>query len=429
VLNDPVIQAIHRRAEKFPKATKTSVIEKFAERKNTIIKEKIIYTPKYVEVRRKSKEVERIAKNIRTMGKHDYFGQRALLYDEPRSASVVATVPNTELWRIGKTVFMGIIQGGMLEDLEYRIRLQFTTMEFTDLFVDRVIGRGTYGTVKLVTHKNTKRRYAMKCVHKRARAELERQILAENDHPFIISLVRTFKDDEFLYFLTELVTGGELFDAIRKLNILSQPQAQFYFGSMSLAIDYLHERTIVYRDLKPENVLLDHQGYIKLIDFGCARKLNGEKANTLIGTPHYMAPEVIRGEGYTHTADIWSLGVCFYEFVCGTFPFGRNATTTQELFNDILHGKLTFPSQVTSKCAIDLMKRLLCRPDKRIGGFSEIRKCEYFQGFRWDKLQGRELDPPLIPAKETYAEDNRGNPPDDDQLATPVTNVNWDRNF
>jgi len=387
-------------------------------------------------------KAEKDGKILRTMGKNDYFGERALLYDEPRSASVTVTAAKTELWCIDKTVFLQIIQGPMLEHLEYRIRLQNTTMELEDLKSVRVVGRGTFGTVKLVTHKVTKTRYAMKCVRKQAVVELrqednikmEREILGENDHPFIIHLVRTFKDDRFLYFLTELVTGGELYDAIRRLGILSEAHSQFYFASMGLAIDYLHERTIVYRDLKPENVLLDHQGYIKLIDFGCARKLGGEKSYTLVGTPHYMAPEVILGKGYSHSADIWSLGVCLYEFICGPLPFGNDADQQLAVFKDILTGKLAFPNYVTSRTAMDLMKRLLSRlPENRIGcslaGFTEIRKCRYFQNFSWDKLQGRELTPPLVPQKESYAEDSEDNPPDDDNLAMPVTNVKWDEGF
>ena len=102
---------------------------------------------------------------------------------------------------------------------------------------------------------------------------MERELLAENDHPFIVHLVKTFKDDKYLYFLTELITGGELYDAIRELDLLDRGQSQFYMGSIAIAIEYLHERGIAYRDLKPENILLDSQGYIKLIDFGCARKL------------------------------------------------------------------------------------------------------------------------------------------------------------
>ncbi len=151
-------------------------------------------------------------------------------------------------------------------------------------------------------------------------------------------LVKTFRDGAYLYFLTELITGGELYDAIREMDLLTRSQAQFYIASIAIAIEYLHERAIAYRDLKPENILLDSQGYIKLIDFGCARKLGDTgRTYTLIGTPHYMAPEVILGRGYNQTADIWSVGVCCYEFMCGPLPFGYDATEDQlHTFKEIL---------------------------------------------------------------------------------------------
>lgn len=388
---------------------------------------------------------EKDGKVLRTMGKHDYFGERALLKDEPRSATIKATAPKTELWCIDKTVFLQIIPGKMLAYLEYRICLQDTTMEFDDLRVERTVGRGTFGIVKLVIHKKTKTRYAMKCVRKMSVVELkqeesikmEREILAENDHPFIVRLVRTFKDDFYLYFLTELVTGGELYDAIRSIGILKTPQAQFYFASMGLALDYMHSRTIVYRDLKPENVLLDSQGYIKIIDFGCARKLNGKKSFTLVGTPHYMAPEVILGRGYTHTADIWSLGVCLYEFLCGPLPFGNDAEEQLDIFKGILTGRLAFPAHLTAKPAIELLKRILSRqPENRIGcsqlggGFAEVQNCKFFDDFDWEMLQGRELLPPLVPRTETYAgdrEDEIANNPEVEP--EPVRNVSWDEAF
>lgn len=225
-------------------------------------------------------------KVLRTMGRSDYFGERALMFQEPRSASIIVNQTGTVLWSLEKSDFFTILSSGpggnnMLSHLEYRIQLQNTFLKFANLTEEKCVGRGTFGTVKLVHENTTKVRYALKCVRKSVVRDkkqeqsirMEREILAENDHPFIVHLVKTFRDRKFLYFLTELVTGGELYDAIRELDLLTREQAQFYLGSLTLAIDYLHEKNIAYRDLKPENVLLDSQGYIKLIDFGCAKKL------------------------------------------------------------------------------------------------------------------------------------------------------------
>ena len=215
-------------------------------------------------------------KRIRTSGKYDYFGERALLYDEPRSASIDALSEELHVWVVDKATFLSIMEGPMLSHLEERIRLQDTQVEVKDLTLMGVVGEGTFGVVRLVRHKRTGHHYALKAVSRSVVVKLnqqehirtEREILAENDHPFIIKLVRTFKDANFLYFLTELSTGGELYEAIRSLGLLNRAQGQFYMASIIVAMEYLHEKKVVYRDLKPENILLDSQGYIKLIDFG-----------------------------------------------------------------------------------------------------------------------------------------------------------------
>ncbi|KAK1936351.1 cGMP dependent protein kinase [Babesia divergens] len=354
---------------------------------------------------------------IRTLGKHDYFGERALLYDEQRSASVVGNALQVDLWIVEKPVFLQIMEPSMLQHLEKRIKMQDSNVNFDELKTVKNIGHGTFGTVKLVEHEATGVRFALKCVSRKCiralkqekHIKLEREIMAQNDHPFIVQLVKTFKDADNVYFLTELVTGGELYDAIRKIGLLSRSQAQFYIASIVLAFEYLHERQIAYRDLKPENILLDEQGYIKLIDFGCAKKIKG-RAYTLIGTPHYMAPEIILGKGYGCLADVWSFGVCLYEFICGPLPFGNDAQDQIEIFRDILKGNLVFPSYVKDQDAINIIKRLLCRvPEVRLGssinGFKDIKDHSYFRDFDWDKLSGRALQPPFVPQGETYNEE------------------------
>ncbi|EZG50652.1 CGMP-dependent protein kinase [Gregarina niphandrodes] len=366
-------------------------------------------------------------KRLRTLNKHDYFGERALLYDEPRSATVTCLSHQAELWVVDKSVFLQIIEGPMLIHLEERIRLQDTKVQFNDLQVIQTVGRGTFGVVKKVKHKITGTRFALKCVLRKVIIQLnqqehiclEREIMAENDHPFILKLVRTFKDHQYLYFLTELCTGGELYNAIRKLGLLSRPQAQFYLASIIVAMEYLHERNIAYRDLKPENVLLDNQGYSKLIDFGCAKKIK-ERTYTLVGTPHYMAPEVVLGKGYTLTADIWTFGIVLYEFICGPLPFGNDAEDQLEIFRDILTGKLVFPPYVDDQAAMGLIRRLLCRlPELRLGcslnGYKDLKEHAFFADFNWDKLMGRALTPPLVPQGEVYAEDMTDEQEQDEQ--------------
>uniref|UniRef100_A0A0G4FJS5 cGMP-dependent protein kinase n=1 Tax=Chromera velia CCMP2878 TaxID=1169474 RepID=A0A0G4FJS5_9ALVE len=388
---------------------------------NNVIKQGEMGT-KFFVIKNGEVAIYRSEKQIRTCGKGDYFGERALLYDEARTATVTVTSASVDVWAIDRGPFLSVLEGPMLEHLEERIALQDSKVSMSDLEVLRVVGRGTFGTVKLVKHKQTGTRYALKCMSKRRvielnqqdRVQLEREILAENDHPFIIHLVRTFKDRDYLFFLTELVTGGELYDAIRQLDVLDRYQSQFYLASLILAIECLHDRNIVYRDLKPENVLLDSQGYCKLIDFGCAKKLGpGNRTYTILGTPHYMAPEIILGKGYGLSADIWALGVILFEFMCICLPFGHDAEDQMEIFRAVLTAKLAFPSSLKDRDAADLMKRLLCRvPEVRIGcsrnQLKDVKEHSFFSDFNYDRLIGRQMKPPLKPKAENYCDDDPG---------------------
>lgn len=133
--------------------------------------------------------------------------------------------------------------------------------------------------------------------------------------PFLLRFYRSFKDSSFIYFLTEYIKGCELFDTIREIGLLSRTIAKFYIASLMLCIEYLHIRNIIYRDLKPENVMVESDGYLRLIDMGTAKQLkqnSGFRTFTIIGTPHYMAPEVMQGKGYSFSVDIWSIGVLLY---------------------------------------------------------------------------------------------------------------------
>merc|ERR1719408_506151 len=273
-----------------------------------------------------------------------------------------------------------------------KIKLQNTSVTMKDLKHIKVVGAGAAGVVRLVEHKTTKTRYALKRVMKskgKIPEEVQREcdLLKENDHPFIMCLVKTFETKKSVYMLTELITGGELHAAIRTIpTVLSRSQAQFYCGSIILVLEELAERNIVYRDMKPENVMLEQQGYLKLIDFGIAKKLEEGKTRTytMIGTPHYMAPEVMRGHGYGTEVDIWSLGVMHYEFVCGYLPFADELDDPTEVCTAVLKDSLSFPAGYKDNMGRPFITGLLTRsPKKRLGagmnGFEDIKTCEYFK--------------------------------------------------
>mmetsp|Transcript_3614 Transcript_3614/g.7922 ORF Transcript_3614/g.7922 Transcript_3614/m.7922 type:complete len:565 (+) Transcript_3614:173-1867(+) len=376
---------------------------------------------------------------VRHLGKNAYFGERALLFDEPRTASVEVVSATAECWGVSKATFLAMLNEKMHQLLMYRIRLQDTSISMDDLRTLKCIGAGAMGSVELVIHKKTFTHYALKKVSKEDGVTPERcltevHLLAMNDHPFVLHLVKTFETPAEMCILTELVTGGELFAAIRTFPTnLSRRDAQFYVGSLTLALEALHHRRILYRDLKPENILLDAQGYVKMIDFGVAMKMDKKhRTFTVIGTPHYMAPEMIRGRGYGLLVDIWAMGVILYEMVCGYLPFGNEFEIPQDVFKAVINGSLTFPDVYKDADGMDLIQALL-RPSIKdrlgVGGYTEIKEVPWFQkagGFGcssqllsssqflgedhkgpslFDGLLARELEPPLIPDISELLED------------------------
>jgi len=365
---------------------------------------------------------------VRTLGRNAYFGERALLFDEPRTATVEVSSNEAELWSIEKSTFSAIVKGNMQQELMHRIRLQDVSVTLKDVRQEKVIGIGAAGVVRLVKHKKTLTKYALKRVLKtngKIPKEVQREcdLLAESDHPFIMTLVKTFETMKSVYILTELITGGELHSAIRQIpTVLSKSQAQFYTGSLVIVLEELSDRNIVYRDLKPENVMLDQQGYLKLIDFGIAKKLEEGKARTftMIGTPHYMAPEVMRGHGYGTEVDLWSLGVMLFEFVCGYLPFADELDDPTEVCTAVLKDPLQFPPRYKDQHGQAIMRGLLCRPPKKrlgtgIQGYEDVKNSEYFKidnksgSNLFNKIMGRELDPPVVPKKETYCNPEEAN--------------------
>jgi len=247
--------------------------------------------------------------NVRTITKHDYFGERSVLFNQFRSATVVANGEVT-CWVLRQRDFLSIIDENIRTHLEKRIELQDDHITLDDLIIVKLLGKGMFGNVFLAAHKNKKCLYALKTVHRQKieRFEiqenlvLERKILLQLDHTLILKLVATFKDSARIYFLTEFVRGMDLFDVLRQLNLVTDKDAKFYVACLIIILEYLHERDIIYRDLKPENVMIDEDGYPKLIDFGTAKIVHG-RTYTIVGTPHYMAPEVIVGKGYSVAVD------------------------------------------------------------------------------------------------------------------------------
>lgn len=260
----------------------------------------------------------------------------------------------------------------------------------------------------------------------------EKMVREQIFHPFIATMLRTFKDEYFIYFLSEYINGQELFDVIREVGYLSSPHAAFYVSSLVLAMEYLHSKNIVYRDVKPENIIIEADGYIKLIDIGSAKILmernSSYKTFTVVGTPHYMAPEIFERKGYSFSVDLWSIGICLFEFMVGYLPFGDNADDPFEVYKAILGSKLDFPGyfEKNEQKAKNLIEQLLNRaPEARLGGsYATLKAHPWFFEIDWvdicfrallthfllffslkqDAILDREVQAPFIPLKKVDLE-------------------------
>merc|ERR1712137_601893 len=207
-------------------------------------------------------------------------------------------------------------------------------------------------------------------------------------------------------------------------------------ASLVLALQSLHDRSICYRDLKPENILLTSGGYLKLIDFGTAVKLRG-MTFTLVGTPHYMAPEVIMGDGYGLSCDVWSLGICLHEFMCGPLPFGNSSDSHYQVFIDILTASLSLPLHLKDPTSIQILKGFLYRcTEKRLGccidGWEDVRKHNFFRDFSFEKLLCGSLKPPWVPNVPIDTEQNDSDSSGlscDGESEDESDNDGWDKVF
>ncbi|KAG0247905.1 hypothetical protein BG011_000759 [Mortierella polycephala] len=267
-------------------------------------------------------------------------------------------------------------------------------------------GTGTFGRVYLAKFRQNQTFYAMKVLKKSEVVRLkqvehinsEKQILSQVHFPFIVNLFTTFQDDCNLYMLLEYVIGGELFSHLRKAGRFTNDMTRFYAAEIVLAIEYLHSRDIIYRDLKPENLLLDNAGHIKITDFGFSKRVE-DRTWTLCGTPEYLAPEIIQSKGHGKPVDWWALGILIFEMLAGYPPFFDD--NPFGIYEKILAGRIYFPAHIDS-AAKDLIKKLLTADrTKRLGnlkgGSDDIKSHKWFKGVDWQGLLDKTVAAPIVP--------------------------------
>uniref|UniRef100_A0AAQ4RVA3 cGMP-dependent protein kinase n=1 Tax=Gasterosteus aculeatus aculeatus TaxID=481459 RepID=A0AAQ4RVA3_GASAC len=287
-----------------------------------------------------TKNVNGHQKQIRRMGKGEHFGEQALIREVLRTATCSAEGPVTCL----------------------SIDKDRHTIPPLHLFLwDPVtLGVGGFGRVELVM--NHEEYYAMKRVSKKhivaKRQEehmlFEKKILKATQCNFIVSLHAAFKDTRYIYMVMEFCVGGEIWTKLKEVGRFDEPIAMFCTACVVEAYAYLHKKNIMYRDLKPENLMLDIKGYVKLVDFGFSKEMvHGDKTYSFVGTPEYMAPEIIKNQGHDFAVDFWSLGVLIYELLVGSPPF--SSSEPQKIYAKILDGVLKYPPYMNKYDASNLL--------------------------------------------------------------------------
>ncbi|XP_065161153.1 cGMP-dependent protein kinase, isozyme 1-like [Atheta coriaria] len=365
---------------------------------------------------------------IRTLQRGDYFGEQALLKEDYRTASVIALHPGVECLTLDRDSFIQLI-GDLSEikekdygDTHRKLArpisssnmqelAEYDYIQLDDLDVVATLGIGGFGRVELVQYsRDQSLTFALKCLkkqhivdtHQQEHIFSEKSVMMGCRSKFICRMYKTFKDAKYVYMLLEACLGGEVWTILRDRSCFDEYTTRFITACVVEAFDYLHARGIIYRDLKPENLLLDGKGYVKLVDFGFSKRLGySSKTWTFCGTPEYVSPETILNKGHDRAVDYWALGILMHELLTGNPPFAAN--DPMRTYNLILKGidMIDFAKHNISRTAQSLIKKL-CRdlPSERLGyqrgGIQDIKKHKWFQGFDWDGLISGNLQAPIV---------------------------------
>jgi len=280
---------------------------------------------------------------------------------------------------------------------------------FGSLDQRKVLGVGTFGTVRLVVTRSEaggEQAFALKCMRKAKVYEMgqvehvisESKLLHECDHPFIVRLVRSYEDVGSLYLLLELTLGGELFSVLREEKCFPERRCCFYSAMIVAAFEYLHDKKIVYRDLKPENLLIDADGYLKVVDFGFAKRVD-ERTWTVCGTPEYMAPEIILNQGHDKAVDWWTVGILLFELFVGYPPFEGN--DAMDLYKKIVSGGVKYPKKITPQGQDLICKLLHPSQTERLGslkgGAEDVKRHAFYKKLQWQSLIAKKIEAPFKP--------------------------------
>eukprot|EP00929_Paragymnodinium_shiwhaense_P000105 TRINITY_DN10025_c0_g2_i2.p1 TRINITY_DN10025_c0_g2~~TRINITY_DN10025_c0_g2_i2.p1 ORF type:complete len:696 (+),score=174.53 TRINITY_DN10025_c0_g2_i2:126-2213(+) len=394
------------------------------------------------------------------------FGERALLRDEPRAATVRVVSEAAKTLAIDRSTFFLLMRrGDDGANDDDGMQMQVLTIQGkttigakapddhrrgrpvilpNDLTKLALLGCGGFGAVELCEHNKTKQTYALKTLNKgfvvKTGSQLsvmqERNIQLCCRSPFIAALYETYNGSHSLYFVLELCIGGELYATYNRKDFYgSERHTKYYAAAVVFALEHLHPKRIVYRDLKPENLLITRQGHLKLTDFGLATVVIG-KTYTTCGTPNYFAPEIIASTGHTFAVDWWTLGVLLFELMAGSPPF--EATTPMQIYRKIHKGfeAVSFPARCRG--ALETLIRGLCKADPgsrlpmKLGATENIKYHHWYRGFNWTAMSRLELRPPYLPIVKNGKDSSNFHARKED-MPPPVPYVDdeskWDKDF
>ena len=345
------------------------------------------------------------SKFIREINEGNCFGEVALLINEPRSATVIADT-DSSLLTLTKEDFKDLVDKRMLDYLTHKISLMDNfNLTLDHLYFIKNLGKGKFGSVSLIH--NNKNCFAIKAVNKKAADKQkilikyfiqERNILLAIDHPFIMKLVKTLKTENHIFFLLEYIAGetfGKYLSHRSLRQIKNVEETKFYIATLLIIINYLNMNNICHRDLKPDNMILNELGYLKLIDFGTSIIIK-DFTNTITGTPYYIAPEVLLGKGYGFSCDYWSIGIITYEIYYNQYPFGNDANDPMDVYREVIKKNL-----VVKNGDVNIIQLIQCllkkRVNERVCSLEKAKKLKIFNNFKWDDLMDLKLEPQYIP--------------------------------
>ena len=367
---------------------------------NNNIKNNIFYLIFKGRVKIKNPETN---KTLRVYEEGNCFGDYYIL-TENISNKIYISSDYTKCYCIDEKTFYEYLKIPTFNDyIKRKILLEDEETKLNEFYYISYLGKGAFGYVCLVH--NELSFYAIKAINRDAAEKgkngiknlvNEKKCMIAIDHPFIINFVKTMKNNNWVFILEEYINGKSFEDYLMNRKTYKNiKELMFYSGCLFHMLKYLTKRRICHRDIKPRNIMIGTDGYLKLLDFGCAKKIK-LFSNTIVGTPNYISPEVLKGIEYSFTCDYWSVGVCCYFIYFGYLPFGDKSDNVMQIYKEIIKGKINIPKDCPLMVK-DLIEGLLRRnAAERINNFDKVKECEIFKDFDWDNLLKKKLEPFFI---------------------------------